>query len=550
MEGFFRFLSEQPWILVVTVFLFQLWAVLFTVKNLLKMDKSWRVTGWKSYSDDDGLVLIDESSSMSDDCKTLVAEVNKYIRSHNGAVEYGVIKDKYENAVSSNFDYATSKIQFPTLIGLLGTFIGVYIGLKCFSYGLGDGGNVTEEMIRELMGGIIISMLTSVIGLVSMMATNVYADRVRKSADKAQDVFLQFVQSDVLPSLGTNVTSSLNRLQNTIRKFEPSFRSVIEDFRASFAECTEMFKGSFANNVAVLTQAVDKMGSNMSLINENIEKQDKLLKTLQQRSLVDTLDQFVSAADSFGSVTDAVSKLEEVRDKIVASSSALVERQTEYNRSLEVPEELLGRINALLNRVVTFEKSLNEFGENMNQTQLFRNQQLNLIEDQLKALQAKTRAVTDYQDTQVTELSELYKEQNAAIARLTSAFRTAVEQNGSDMEKTLADFKSLYENVVSECRRGVEQKLDEFTAALSRSLDFVDAGKKLDNLAKLHSIEDSLNELKTSGTSSLSDISSSLKTVNAKLETIRQHPTQSVREKSVTAAPEKSSWFSRILQKK
>lgn len=549
MEKFFIYLSEQPWILVGLIFLLQAWVVGVTFKNLYKFKRAWSDIRWNSDTDSDGLVLLDDSAEMSQNCRDFVSEVNKYIRSHNGAVEYGIIKDKYENAVGAEYEYAVSKMQFPTYIGLLGTFIGVYIGLKCFSIGLaGTDSTVTEDMIRELVGGIIISMLTSVIGLILMMISNGFAGSVRKSADKSQEEFLQFIQTDVLPSLGTNVTSSLNRLQNTIREFEPSFRSVIDDFKTAFAECTDMFKGTFANNVAVLTAAVDKMGANMTLINENIEKQDRLLSTLQQHSLVDTLDKFVSAAESFGSVSDAVSKLEEVRDRIVSSSSALIERQAEYNRSLAVPEELLGRINALLNRVVTFERSLNEFGENMNQTQLFRNEQLNLIEEQLKALQAKTRAVTDYQDTQVAELSEIYKEQNAAIAKLTIAFRSAVEQNGTDMEKTLTEFKSLYETIVSECRRGVEQKLDEFTAALGRSLDFVDAGKKLDNLGKLQSIEDGMNGLRASGESSLAEISSTLHAMNARLDSIGRRPVPSGSGNTVSPS-KKENVFSRIFKR-
>lgn len=549
METFFRFLSEQPWILVGVIFLPQALAVGFTLSNLYRLRRTWSDIGWYSDTGPDGLVLLDESAEMSENCRELVSDVNKYIRSHNGAVEYGIIKGKYEDAVSAEFQYAVSKMQFPTYIGLLGTFIGVYIGLQCFSFGLVDtDSTVTEGMIRELVGGIIISMLTSVIGLILMMISSWFADRVRKSVDKSQEEFLQFIQTDVLPSLGTNVTSSLNRLQNTVREFEPSFRSVIDEFKSAFAECTDMFKGTFANNVAVLTQAVDKMGANMTLINENIEKQDMLLSTLQQHSLVETLDKFVSAAESFGFVSDAVSKLEDVRDRIVASSSVLVERQAEYNRSLEVPEELLGRINALLDRVVTFERSLNEFGENMNQTQLFRNEQLNLIEEQLKALQAKSRAVTDYQDTQVEELSEIYKEQNAAITSLTNAFRSAVEQNGTDMEKTLSEFKSLYENIVGECRRGVEQKLDEFTAALGRSLDFVDAGKKLDNLEKLQDIEIGMNVLKVSGESSLAEISSTLHSMNIRLDSIGRRPVQSANGSQVIPS-KKGNVFSRIFKR-
>lgn len=540
-------LSKEPWILVGVFLIVQFCALAFTVKWLTKIEKSWKNVDWKTITDDDGLVQIENASYFSEEVKGVISKINKYIKSHNGAVEFSVIKDKLERVVTSEYEYATSKIQFPTYFGLLGTFIGVWIGLSGFRNGLALGaGEVTNEMISNLIGGIIVSMLTSVFGLIFMVGSKWYADKILKQIDESQDRFIQFVQSEVLPTLGTNVTSSLNRLQNTIRKFEPSFREVIADFKSAFTDCADMFKGSFSENVAVLTHAVEAMGGNMVLINENIQKQDKLLATLQQSSLVDTLDKFVTAADRFESVSEAISKLDEVKEQIAASSAALAERQEQYNRSLEVPKALMDEINAVMNRVSTFEQSLNDFGENMNQTQLFRNEQLNLIEEQLKALRGKTNAVMSYQDTQVDELAEIYKVQNEAVSRLAASFRQAIDANGSDIEKTLSEFGALYGKLVQECRSGVERKLEEFQDALAHSLDFVDANKKLDNLDRLRTIDGSLNEMREASKSmvALTAISAELQEANSKLEMLGKKPSYSGAGK---AAPVKKKTFLRRL---
>lgn len=540
-------LSDEPWILVGVFLLFQFGALAFTVRRLNKIKESWKNIDWKTHTDDGGLVQIEIASLFSEEGKRMISEINRYIMAHNGAVEFSVIKDKFERVLTSEYEYATSKIQFPTYFGLLGTFIGVWIGLSGFQNGLAEvGGGVTDTMIRNLIGGIIVSMLTSVFGLVFMIVAKCYADTIQKQLDEAQERFVQFVQSEVLPTLGTNVTSSLNRLQNTIRRFEPSFREVIEEFKSAFTDCTDMFKGSFSENVTVLTHAVEAMGGNMTLINENIQKQDRLLATLQQSSIVDTLDKFVAAADRLGSVSEAVAKLDDVKDRIAASSAALVERQEQYNRSLEVPKGLMDEINAVLNRISTFESSLNEFGENMNQTQLFRNEQLNLIEEQLKALKAKTNAVMSYQDAQVDELTEIYKAQNNAVSRLAASFRQAIDANGSDIEKTLAEFNALYGKLVQECRSGVERKLEEFQDALAHSLDFVDANKKLDNLDRLRTIERSLNDVReaSKNMSALTAISAELQESNSKLEMLGKKNSYSG---AVKAAPVRRKNFLRRL---
>lgn len=552
MENVFRFISEQPWVLVLFFAVFQVGAVVFTIRRLCGITKLWKDVVWNTNTDVDGLVLVEKHSGMSVDCETLIDDINKYISSHNGAVEFGVIRDKVDRKVDSMYEYATSMIQFPTYLGLLGTFIGVWVGLRCFQYGLvGGNDGVSNEMIRELMGGIIVSMLTSVVGLILMICTNFWAHRILKMSDKAQDDFYQFIQSDVIPELGTNVTSSLNRLQNTIRKFEPSFRTVIDDFKSAFADCADMFKGSFSDNVSVLTQAVNAMGSNMRLINENIEKQDQLLATLRQRSIVETLDKFVVAASSFDSVSETIAGLEDVRERISVSSENLAARQESYNRSLEIPEKLVREVNSVLDRVSIFERSLNEFGDNMNKTQLFRNEQLNLIEEQLRALKAKTNAVQSYQDTQVDELHAIYKEQTDAVNRLSVSFRQAVDKNGSDMEAAMREFQSVYDRIVNECRAGVERKLEEFSTALDSSLNFVDAGKKLDNLEKLQAIADSLEELRTAAVMNktvLPGISAALQNVNLKLDNMGRR----VSGAGATAAPSspgKKGFFSRIFKK-
>ena len=251
----------------------------------------------------------------SKNAQELVKEINDYITKTNGAVEYAVIKDKTERRIDSLYEFATSKISFPTYLGLMGTFFGVYIGLKCFNAGLGQGnGGITDQMVKELIGGIIVSMVTSLVGLVLMTISNIHASNVQKKVDTQKDEFFEFLQMSVIPTLGTNVSSSLNRLRSTIGNFEPSFRAVIEEFKAAFRDCTDMFKGTFAENAEVLTKAVAEMGSNMTLINENIQKQDQLLTTLRQRDMVTTLDKFVTAANSFDSVTTSIQKLEEAKE--------------------------------------------------------------------------------------------------------------------------------------------------------------------------------------------------------------------------------------------
>ena len=524
--NFFQFLDTYPWVTVAAFAAIQLGFFFSTRRKLNELSHFFPSKKWETSGDEEHLTLIAVPEE-SKNAQELVSEINDYITKTNGAVEYAVIKDKTERRIDSLYEFATSKISFPTHLGLMGTFFGVYIGLKCFNAGLGQGdGGITDQMIKELIGGIIVSMVTSLIGLVLMTISNIHASNVQKKVDAQRDEFFEFLQMSVIPTLGTNVSSSLNRLRSTIGNFEPSFRAVIEEFKTAFRDCTDMFKGTFAENAEVLTKSVAEMGSNMTLINENIKKQDQLLATLRQREMVVTLDKFVSAANSFDSVTTSIQKLEEAKERIIASTNTLAEKQESYNQSLEIPTRLLQQVNAILDRVTTFEKSINALGVNIEQTQLLGNTQINAIEEQLNALKTKHNLVYRYQDTEVEELEKIYKEQSKAVMDLSDAFKRVVAQNKDDIETAMGDFKKAYDEVVRTCKTGVQQKLDEFIEALNKTLDVEDANRKLSNLDRLQALEASLGDIKAAiaDKSALTDVSKAVREGNAKIEDLARRP--------------------------
>lgn len=528
MKEVFQFLAKNPWIwVIVAVFaVFQLLSFILTYQRLNKLRRFFPSKKWETKDIDDNLTLIAEPEGYKD-AREMVNEINDYIVKTNGTVEYVVIKDKIERKIGSLFEFAISKVSFPTYIGLMGTFFGVFIGLLWFNAGLGEGdGGITDQMVKELIGGIIISMVTSFFGLILMTISNICASRVQKSVDIQKDKFFEFIQTEIIPALGTNISSSLNRLRGTISKFEPSFRTVIDEFKNAFRECTNMFKGTFTENAEILTNAVVEMGSNMTLINENIQKQDQLLQTLRQSEMVITLDKFVTAANSFDSVAASVQQLEDAKELILASTNTLVEKQESYNRSLEIPTRLLLQINAILDRVTTFEESINALGVNIEQTQLLGNTQINAIEAQLDALKTKHNLVYRYQETQVEELDMIYREQTQVVNELSIAFRRAVAQNRDDIESAMRDFKTAYDTIIQDCKTGVERKLEEFINALNATLDVEDANRKLSNLDHLQALERGLDEIKAAvvDKSAITDVSRAVREGNAKIDDLAHRP--------------------------
>ena len=518
MEQIYLFLDSNPWISIVFFAILQLWAFIPTLRKLDKFKGFFSNSeNWKVEEKESGYAIHVENSS--DDLTELVGEINEYLEKNEGTTDFGIIKDKVENRLEALHEDATSKISFPTYLGLMGTFFGVWIGLQSFKIGV-DKAGVSDEIVSALIGGVIVSMVTSLIGLVLMMWGNAKAGDVLKKVEGDKNKFFDFIQVRLMPVLGTSMVSALNKLHRTINTFEPAFKGVIGEFKDAFSECTETLRGTFGEKVQLLTSAVETMGKNMSLINENVKLQEQLLRTMQQRETLKTLENFVAAADKFDAVTTSIAKLSEVKENLADSSVKLVEAQTKFIGQMSVPERVFEKINAILNRIITFEESLNALGESISQTQLLGNSQMNLIQEQITAIQKKTDLAVSYQELADDELKAVYEAQKKAIKQLNEKYCAAIDAHGDDFALAMNDFKQAYEKIVKECMDAVEAKRDEYIAEIRRSLDLEAKNQHLAQLAKIPELLELLSGIQSS-VKVQPEVSSKITTVSSQIDGVK-----------------------------
>ena len=518
MEQVYLFLDSNPWISIIFFAALQLWAFIPTLRKLDKFKGFFSNSeNWNVEEKESGYAIHVENSS--EDLTELVGEINEYLEKNEGTTDFGIIKDKVENRLEALHEDAVSKVSFPTYLGLMGTFFGVWIGLQSFKIGVGKAG-VSDEIVSALIGGVIVSMVTSLIGLVLMMWGNAKAGDVLKKVEGDKNKFFDFIQVRLMPVLGTSMVSALNKLHRTINTFEPAFKGVIGEFKDAFSECTETLRGTFGEKVQLLTSAVETMGKNMSLINENVKMQEQLLKTMQQRETLKTLESFVVAADKFDAVTTSIAKLSEVKEELADSSVKLVEAQTKFIGQMSVPERVFEKINAILNRIVTFEESLNALGESISQTQLLGNSQMNLIQEQITAIQKKTDLAISYQELADDELKAVYETQKNAIKQLNEKYCAAIDTHGDDFALAMNEFKQAYEKIVKECMDAVEAKRDEYIAEIRKSLDLEAKNQHLAQLAKMPELLALLSNIQSS-VKVQPEVSSKITTVSNQIDGVK-----------------------------
>ena len=518
MEQVYLFLDSNPWISILFFAALQLWAFIPTLRKLDKFKGFFSNSeNWNVEEKESGYAIHVENSS--EDLTELVGEINEYLEKNEGTTDFGIIKDKVENRLEALHEDAVSKVSFPTYLGLMGTFFGVWIGLQSFKIGV-DKAGVSDEIVSALIGGVIVSMVTSLIGLVLMMWGNAKAGDVLKKVEGDKNKFFDFIQVRLMPVLGTSMVSALNKLHRTINTFEPAFKGVIGEFKDAFSECTETLRGTFGEKVQLLTSAVETMGKNMSLINENVKMQEQLLKTMQQRETLKTLESFVVAADKFDAVTTSIAKLSEVKEDLADSRVILVEAQTKCIGQMSVPERVFEKINAILNRIVTFEESLNALGESISQTQLLGNSQMNLIQEQITAIQKKTDLAISYQELADDELKAVYETQKNAIKQLNEKYCAAIDTHGDDFALAMNEFKQAYEKIVKECMDAVEAKRDEYIAEIRKSLDLEAKNQHLAQLAKMPELLALLSNIQSS-VKVQPEVSSKITTVSNQIDGVK-----------------------------
>lgn len=496
MDAVYIFLDNHPIISILFFSILQILVFGYTVLKLGKYKSFFPNDGsWESFHN--GVAFQIQTPNASSEAKQLVEEVNEYLRRNEGTTDFNIIKDKTERSLDTLYEDAMSKVSYPTYLGLMGTFFGVFIGLKSFNIGVATSG-VSDEIVSELIGGVIVSMVTSLIGLALMMIGNWIASDYQKKVEADKNKFYDFLQVQLMPVMGTSMVAALHKLHGTINTFEPAFRSIIDEFKSAFGECTETLKGTFGENVKQLTDAVEVMGRNMTTINENVKKQDELLKTMKQRQTLETLEKFNEAADKFDSVSTSIAKLTDIKDEIAKSSQDLVKAQNDFVGQMTIPERVFEKVNTILNRVTTFEESINALGTNIAQTQMLGNTQMNLIQEQITAIQKKTNLAVSYQELADEDLKNLFETQKAAINALNAKYKAAIEQHGDDFADAMETFKKDFERIVNECKQAVEDKRSEYIAEIKKSIDLEANNKHLAHLDKLDEILSGLTTIKAS----------------------------------------------------
>lgn len=434
--------------------------------------------------DGESYMQIENVDEPDGDLGKLIGEINDYVRKSKGTTDFSVIQNKTERLVDMQYDDTTARMSFPIYLGLMGTFSGVFMGILSFLVNVWSN-SVNDDAVKGLLLGVLVSMSTSFIGLLLTTINNYRISDAKRDVDLDKNTFYDFIQTELMPSLDVSMVSALNKLHETVTQFEPSFNRVIDRFQTTFDGCTKSFGDQFANNVKVVSRAVAVMGENMDKINQNIRLQEKLLNTIKSSAIAKGLDAFVEATDHFTQLTSSLNRFEQARQMMLRATDEVINMQKQYAESLEIPKELVIKVNSILDRITTFEDSINNLGKDINQTQMLGNDTINLINEQLNGIKKKGKLADKYLGLADGKLEVLYTRQTAAIGSMTKNYEDAIKEH-------IAGFDRIIEDSTKE----FEKRHKDFLAALDEKFNIAEVHDDFSNLKRLNDISQQLNKLK------------------------------------------------------
>ena len=225
--------------------------------------------------------LIEEQARFHPHFKEIVQTTNSYLEKNRGEADFDILKEMAENRLESQEIAIEGNINLPLYIGLLCTFTGVIIGLVKIAFV-----GVTDSAIQSFVGGVLIGMIGSAMGLLLTVRSNYIFKDGKKSRDNREYDYFTFLRTYILPALPKTQNQTLSSLRESLSAFNQGFVQYQSHVNTSLEETLKLFrdlKGVF-NQIRTIEQGLNGMGNYLQVNDGLIEKQIAYLNSYTQQA--------------------------------------------------------------------------------------------------------------------------------------------------------------------------------------------------------------------------------------------------------------------------
>lgn len=225
-----------------------------------------------------------------------------------------------------------------TGIGILGTFLGLSMGLGAFS---GDDIFTISDNVGALLSGMKVAFHTSVYGIFFSLVFNMIYRSLMSNAYKTLDEFLDVFRQTTQPFSGKDEETTA-----TMLVYQAGMAS-------SLRQILEMMKGSAMEQTAGVERIVDRFTEQMqSALDMDFKKLGNTLKNAGESQAVSTAN--------IAEMVEAVTTLVEVNRNVQEALTCVMDRQEFFAERLAEQKEMLADMcDEMGSQLYTFEQMRN-----------------------------------------------------------------------------------------------------------------------------------------------------------------------------------------------
>lgn len=381
-------------------------------------------------------------------------------------------------------DYSEQIPNAMTGLGILGTFIGLTLGLNNFNL---DTDNTDKMLtsVSSLMDGITTAFLTSIFGVIySLVVNQLYKHFYCAVCDKLNEFYAEYAkvvpspqssfiknvvsnqehQTQLLANFSDNFSDTLANKLNEIFKptldyFNESIEHFIEKSVVSHNESLDLIVKSFVDNMNVsLGNQFEQLGETLSQLNtsqiDNANRLqavvDNVCSTASRIEIINT-----SLDNSILKLNDYIDKIDTLQGNVNAANEKLTQDLSELSRFQTENINIISQFNEYQKNtaaaVTELKNSINSF---QSQTETMYKKQIESIQ---RIVEESDMTILEYAESSESIVREIHENTNNAIEKINSA--AGAQYN--DLAKSTAEIIDYSQNQIKEQAERSKEVLNE-----------------------------------------------------------------------------------------
>ena len=169
--------------------------------------------------------------------------LNMYLQKNKGAAsDFYLMKDVVERYCDAEKEEINIQQPIPLYLGLMGTMIGIIVGIGFIAFRGGLSSETLMENITSLMTCVAIAMAASFVGIFCTTLISWEAKSATTKVEADKNRFYSWLQTELLPVLSGNAVNALYLLQQNLMRFNQTFQTNIDYLDGALSKVVDSSK--------------------------------------------------------------------------------------------------------------------------------------------------------------------------------------------------------------------------------------------------------------------------------------------------------------------